>query len=115
MTKKFISRIVVSVCVLCGLSLILLSSLPASPQAQPVPPQDDPLFSWQHATMVSSLLIPFLLFWMDSRGQMNKHHMEIMEQQQQLHVQNMERFKTLETKIEPLWAWWNRNQKGDRR
>ena len=105
--------------VISGLLLILLAviiyAVSTFAQAQgSIPPAteavEDGLFSLQHFVMVTTILIPFLIFWMDSRRQTNKHHIEIMEQQQQLHVQNMERFKELETKIEPLWKWWNHQQ-----
>lgn len=70
----------------------------------------DPLFSWQHALMVGSILVPFLIFWMDGRRQSEKHHRETIDQNTQMHHENQQRLTTIETRLEPIWDWWNRNR-----
>lgn len=73
------------------------------------------LFNWEHGVMVASVLAPFLLFWWDSRRQSARHHTEALRQQAQLHTENMQRFTAIETKIGPIWEWWNAVRSRDRR
>lgn len=58
---------------------------------------------WAHLEIVGTVLVPILLFWWDTRRRSREQHAE-----------NSHRLTRIETKIDPLWDWWNdRRNNGD--
>ena len=78
---------------------------------------NEDLFSSAHITLILTffglMLVPFCLFWLDTRRQNQKHHQEWMDQQQKQHMENLQRFATIETSLAPIVAWWNRERSSD--
>jgi hypothetical protein len=80
--------------------------------------QSDPLFSWTHIEVMGVVLVPFIIFWLDTRHEAQRMHEETMQQDLQMHLENQKRLTTIETKIasmmEPMFTWWvNRIKNGD--
>ena len=56
---------------------------------------------WTHIEIVGTVLVPMLLVWWDTRRRSREQHTE-----------NSYRLERIETKIEPIWDWWNRHRNG---
>lgn len=54
--------------------------------------------TWSHLGILGIIIVPLFLAWLDLRNR-----------QGNMHKENIERLARMETKIEPLWNWWNRN------
>lgn len=75
--------------------------------------QLDPLFTSQHFLMILTPMIPFVLFWWDTRRQNKRMHDETQRQNWTMHTENQNRLATIETKLDPMWAWWTGSKGGD--
>ena len=51
---------------------------------------------WAHLEITGTVLIPLILFWLDTRRSTHRNHTE-----------NQVRLGVIETKLEPLVRWWN--------
>ena len=76
--------------------------------------QSENLFNSIHIELVGMVLVPFILFWLDTRRQSKKMHDETQAQNWEMHTENQQRLTEIETKLEPVWSWWNR-VRGDNR
>ena len=54
--------------------------------------------TWTHLGILAAVLTPVVAMWWDTR----KHS-------SRMHSENQLRLTRIETKIEPLWKWWNSN------
>jgi hypothetical protein len=72
----------------------------------------EPLLSWSHVEVVATVLVPFLIFWWDTRRQNQKMHTETQNQNWEMHKENQNRLIALETKLDPIWEWWTKITKG---
>lgn len=61
-----------------------------------------------HIELVGLIFVPFFLFWLDTRRLGKKMHDETQKQNWQMHSENQQRLAEIETKLEPVWAWWSR-------
>ena len=50
--------------------------------------------AWTHLGIVATVLVPIFMVWLDLRANNRK---------------NSERLTRIETMLEPLWKWWNKN------
>lgn len=57
---------------------------------------------WTHLGIIAVVVIPLIVIWLDLRNR-----------QGAMHRDNIERLTRVETKIEPVWQWWNRNGRPD--
>ena len=64
--------------------------------------------TWTHLGIVAVPAVMILGFWLDSRRQRRDESRE----NTQRHTENRDRLARIETKIEPLWKWWNNGQNG---
>jgi hypothetical protein len=67
---------------------------------------------WAHLEIVAAVLIPIALAWLQTRRENKRQWEESARLQQTLHVENVTRLTAIETKIDPLWSWWNRSNGG---
>jgi hypothetical protein len=56
---------------------------------------------WAHLEIVGTVLLPILAMWFEARIRSEKQHRE-----------NRDRLIKIETQVEPLWRWWNKNSNG---
>jgi hypothetical protein len=54
------------------------------------------------------MLIPLILGWWNIRSNQIRDHREAAQQRNQQHLENQVRLREIETKIDPLWKWWNK-------
>lgn len=73
---------------------------------------NEPFLSWSHVGVIATILVPFLIFWWDTRTQNRRMHEETQRQNWEMHRQNQARLVQLETKLDPLWTWWTKLTKG---
>lgn len=52
---------------------------------------------WTHLAMFGTMLVPLIVIWIDLRHRGNQQHTE-----------NRDRLVRIETKVEPIWTWWNK-------
>ena len=58
---------------------------------------------WTHLGILAAVITPVLAMWWDTRKHSAKMHME-----------NQLKLTKIETKLEPLWRWWNSDSDRDR-
>jgi hypothetical protein len=51
---------------------------------------------WNALAAGGVILVPIFVFWLES-----------MRQARNMHVENQQRLTAIETKLDPLWDWWN--------
>lgn len=51
---------------------------------------------WSHLEIIGVIVIPLIVIWLDLRHRGG-----------QMHKENGERLIRIETKVEPIWTWWN--------
>ena len=74
----------------------------------------EPLLSNTHVEILGTILIPFIIFWLDQRRQSERHHKEWMDEQQTHHAENITRLTKIETTLDPIADWWNTARAEDR-
>lgn len=50
--------------------------------------------------LAATVLVPTTLYWLDNRRQTHRNHTE-----------NQVRLARIETKLDPIWRWWNQGEK----
>jgi hypothetical protein len=53
--------------------------------------------AWSHLGIVAVIVVPLIVIWLDLRHRSGQQH-----------TQTGERLSSIETKIDPLWKWWNK-------
>ena len=63
---------------------------------------------WTHLGIVAVPALMILGFWFDSRRERHRERQENTDR----HSENRDQLARIETKIEPIWKWWNNGSNG---
>lgn len=66
---------------------------------------------WAHLEIIGVILVPMFGIWWDNRRQRQGEFREAEKLQGARHQENRDRLMAIETKIEPMWNWFNRSNR----